>query len=1413
MAKETQFSNDPPHPEGQHADAQHPAPEGAQHPAGTEGAPQAAPAPSPAGEAPHQVDLGTHAADTGDSAINLGADVPVVGGSGSGSGQQMDMSGVSAIEWAALVEEDSGTSGVKPAAPPGPAAADAATAAGAAAAETAAQPQGAGPADLDVLDTLVASPGPGSGSGVGSAVDYGAKPPQGEAASSGVDLFAPAQVDSALFSSDVSGPSSGDSSSSPSSESGINLVAEDVILEESADLGATPAGGESGSARDLIAEAVESGVDLGASTRPPAEGPPAEVGEGSDVISLEGPPGQREESSSVDLGAVMEGETAGRVAPPPGSGVNLGADVPSQARPGSAHEEPSASTVDLGSSDLPQPAAGSGSGEEMASAGLASDSAISASDSGINFDMRSEAAPPRSGSGIDLEPVSAGALAAGAAAGAADDEGVVAEEAEEEEPVAEAEEEEHRPAPPPRAASRGPAWVGGGLLGAGAGVVGCLALWLFGVQPPESWRLAGGKTQSAAPVAPRTGPGPGAAAPAVSFEDAVAHLHNGDFARAATAMEQVDESKPEQLAKRGELRWLSYLQKQRQANAAIKANDQPVQQAVADLKKANTADALFWLGQIQQETGDPKGAQATYGKAVEQFRNNPAQRRIFDAALERLADEEGPAGAGAALPWRGDALLALLIALQPPAPMPGEAPAAGDEAGFEFWKAVGLARQQKYAEALQELDRARALHQQRRFSRLRKAQNPLSDPTEEIFLRCCTELKRYWQMEGRLSEDKYLTQANRRNPVQALDKLIAAARQGAGAGAAAMAVAQKLVQAKVISNPQEVGKGIDKLLAERQEAGRKVAALQMTVKESQDKAAALDRQVKQTEEMMTKALAKAGAELKAAETREAELKAKGTAAEATLRKAADQLVAAKYLSAEEAKDPRVGLPRGLGAVIRTANAADPSGALRRQEQTIAELRAEVRRRAEALKQQLRPEEMLPLWLALLQQDRSNQGLAARAARDADRVMTDPAVTAEAKAKAEVIQGLALRNSEKVAEARTMLEKGRAGLGAQGGEWRAQADAALKELANPGARFLQEADELERQGKWAQAADALGKGMAATPAARGRLLARRALLELEAAKAEAQGPLQPGNPRVEAARKDAEAATKLGQAEGSFAAGRIAEELGQWDLAAKLYRQAVAAHPALDAAGSRYRVALARVLLQATQAEAPAAPAPPKQTRPGRAAQAPRPLGVLAVLVSLGVQAPPELPPVVSPAQQEAEKLADEVLAAPEDAVPFDVRAQALAIKGLYTRALTAYAEGLRPYLPPRYSEGLLRMVRSHPGLSRPDSKLVPDPLLAEKYYSAGLNFYFARNYRNAEKEFLAAIENDSQDARFFYYLGLSRLLQGKRGAAEDFDQGARLEARGRPAPAAVSAALERVQGPARRRVNEARMRPPEVVGR
>ncbi|MFM7149186.1 MAG: hypothetical protein ACKO23_05020, partial [Gemmataceae bacterium] len=109
--------------------------------------------------------------------------------------------------------------------------------------------------------------------------------------------------------------------------------------------------------------------------------------------------------------------------------------------------------------------------------------------------------------------------------------------------------------------------------------------------------------------------------------------------------------------------------------------------------------------------------------------------------------------------------------------------------------------------------------------------------------------------------------------------------------------------------------------------------------------------------------------------------------------------------------------------------------------------------------------------------------------------------------------------------------------------------------------------------------------------------------------------------------------------------------------------------------------------------------------------------------------------------------------------------------------------------------------------------LTPDPLKGEKHYAAGLNFFFSCKASEAEKEFLSAIQNDNGDARYYYFLGLSRYVQGHRDAADDFEQAARLEERGRPDRASVSSALERVQGPLRGMLNEIRSRPVREKGK
>jgi len=153
-----------------------------------------------------------------------------------------------------------------------------------------------------------------------------------------------------------------------------------------------------------------------------------------------------------------------------------------------------------------------------------------------------------------------------------------------------------------------------------------------------------------------------------------------------------------------------------------------------------------------------------------------------------------------------------------------------------------------------------------------------------------------------------------------------------------------------------------------------------------------------------------------------------------------------------------------------------------------------------------------------------------------------------------------------------------------------------------------------------------------------------------------------------------------------------------------------------------------------------------------------------------------------------------------------LKAQALAIQGMWTQALNTYVEGLRPHLGRDQFEGLKYIVDNHPVQRRPDRLRVSQPFQAEQHYVIGLGRFHARDYAGAEKEFTKAIGNFDQDARYHYFLGLARLQQGKRGAPEEFDEAARLEADGRPARDAVDVALERIQGEPRRLIKEARGR-------
>jgi tetratricopeptide (TPR) repeat protein len=107
----------------------------------------------------------------------------------------------------------------------------------------------------------------------------------------------------------------------------------------------------------------------------------------------------------------------------------------------------------------------------------------------------------------------------------------------------------------------------------------------------------------------------------------------------------------------------------------------------------------------------------------------------------------------------------------------------------------------------------------------------------------------------------------------------------------------------------------------------------------------------------------------------------------------------------------------------------------------------------------------------------------------------------------------------------------------------------------------------------------------------------------------------------------------------------------------------------------------------------------------------------------------------------------------------------------------------------------------------PPLKLAPvrDGKLAFERYEKGLISYRLANYADAEKEFLAAVEADDQDARYQYYAGLTCWARGKReDALSYFRKGARLERENKPSQVFVKVALESADGEALKEVNRVR---------
>ena len=609
-------------------------------------------------------------------------------------------------------------------------------------------------------------------------------------------------------------------------------------------------------------------------------------------------------------------------------------------------------------------------------------------------------------------------------------------------------------------------------------------------------------------------------------------------------------------------------------------------------------------------------------------------------------------------------------------------------------------------------------------------------------------------------------------------------------------------------------KAADKKLADQK------AEAEKTVK---DTMVAADKKVKEIEDTAKKEIAEekktTEKKLTEADTKFTTLKGEKTKVEESLKKSEDFVasIGTELSQANLVKDKTnpTNVVDGLKKGMEIIQSKDPQGMIRGLQTKLVDDTNKFTKQIEVvdkkLKESRQPGEMLDYWRTLM--EKKGQGdLEKKATEDVEKVIADVSSTPDLKARAEVLKGITLRNQGKYVEAKALLEKGKAALNAGDIAWKLQADIALKEANDPVTHFVELSKKQESMNQIVESVNSLSKAIELStqfsPKRRAELLADRCLVEIERAQVRAKGKPQLNDPSLLAAAKDADEAVLSKTALAYYAKGRVAEVRGEIIDAIDFYRKAVNENKALDAQGIVYRIALARLLnsvlptnIKPKEADVEKVGVLEKKT--------PEMLTNLFALLLTGfyfqqpeIVFPPESPKI-SP--KESRKLADEILASPDS--PFDAKAQAYAIIGLPTKAIREYVIGLREKMGPIHFENLMKIIEEHPSLTNHNLGKQANPVEAERFYATGMALYFNKRYLEAEKAFMAAVENERQDARYQYYLGLSRLAQNKAEAAEAFEAASKYEKLGRPSRAAVSTSLERVQGPQRQVLNMYRNSP------
>ncbi len=257
--------------------------------------------------------------------------------------------------------------------------------------------------------------------------------------------------------------------------------------------------------------------------------------------------------------------------------------------------------------------------------------------------------------------------------------------------------------------------------------------------------------------------------PAATVAMAQSLLTGGDPVAALKAFEQAGADTTEVQAGRGQARWLARV---RTADGKLAANDPELVKAVADLnavynapdlktpaEQAMGAKAALNLGLIQEITGKPKDAVATYEAAAKKF---AGFKKVFDSAKRRItvmskkADGTAVSDADFSRFMPHDEAFEVAAASSIAFDFP-PVQEIDDEAGFHFWDAINSAANwqdpKSFDNAIASINKARAAHDVRRKKLAGMGLNPLSDPREQLFLRACDELRFYWTFKKQIYSD------------------------------------------------------------------------------------------------------------------------------------------------------------------------------------------------------------------------------------------------------------------------------------------------------------------------------------------------------------------------------------------------------------------------------------------------------------------------------------------------------------------------------------------------------------------------------------------------------------------------------------------------------------------------------------